>query len=232
VRVANNLLSSTLGSRPFRCVPSTPPAADASLGSASVSVVLPTYNEGGQPSPLPGFPRRTVSRCSSMSADLIVVDDGSEPRSAATHRRAVDEANGAVAKVSAPRALPVHAANQGKGSAIRLGWDSCGPEQAWLGSSTQTGGRRRGVLETGQRAAPNTGRRALRLENPGCRGRSVNRSLFRHLQARAFAATVSTALQPGILRPSVRCEVLSIGVAAARLLQPEREVAGCWMSRC
>ena len=164
-----------------------------------MATVFPAYNEGERLRifltewATTGLSERRVA------ATALVVDDGSAAESVEAHRRAVDAANeiltrgGAVHRIELLRAER----NGGKGSAIRLGWSRAPAESAWLTFVDADGAipareywRVAGLL-------PETDADAVCACRVKMAGRSVERTLFRHVQGRLFATFVEELFHLG-----------------------------------
>jgi dolichyl-phosphate beta-glucosyltransferase len=125
---------------------------------------------------------------SAPAIEIVVVDDGSAEEHLAHHRLCVQGAAHCLARARSPhRARLVEAGvNQGKGSAIRLGWSEADPDSAWLAFLDADGAvsageffRLVGLLR--DEVDVLAGSRVLMA------GRSIQRSAFRHVQGRLFA---------------------------------------------
>lgn len=157
-----------------------------------ISVVIPAYNEGQR---LPRFVTeltRVFLERPAPPVEFIVVDDGSLPEHATLQQACVEEAQARLtAKGSAHRFSYVAAPrNQGKGSAIRLGWRVSSPGVTWLAFLDADGAISAEELhrlvelttsDTGRNVDVVAGSRILMA------GRRVVRNLQRHLQGRIFA---------------------------------------------
>jgi glycosyltransferase involved in cell wall biosynthesis len=157
-----------------------------------ISVVIPAYNEGQR---LPRFVTeltRVFLERPAPPVEFTVVDDGSRPEHAALQRACVEEAQARFAERGAPHRFSYVAAprNQGKGSAIRLGWREASPAATWLAFLDADGAISAGefhrlvdltTTDTGRSTDVIAGSRILMA------GRRVVRTLHRHLQGRIFA---------------------------------------------
>jgi dolichyl-phosphate beta-glucosyltransferase len=160
----------------------------ARLTSARVSVVIPAYNERDRLPPLIEELVRLGLARRAPPIEILVVDDGSADAHLLCHRRCVEDAARRLERAHSPhRARLVEAgANQGKGSAIRLGWREADPDSGWLAFLDADGAvsageffRLAGLL--GDEVDVLTGSRVLMA------GRRIRRSAFRHVQGRIFA---------------------------------------------
>nr|WP_216612954.1 dolichyl-phosphate beta-glucosyltransferase [Myxococcus xanthus] len=157
-----------------------------------VSVVIPAYNEGQR---LPRFVAeltRVFLERSAPPVEFVVVDDGSAPKQAELQRASVEAAQARLATAGTRHQFTYVAAprNQGKGSAIRLGWRHASAGVTWLAFLDADGAIsaeefHRLVVLSASELAQNldvlAGSRILMA------GRRVVRSLHRHLQGRIFA---------------------------------------------
>ncbi len=157
-----------------------------------ISVVIPAYNEGQR---LPRFVAeltRVFLERPAPPVEFIVVDDGSRPEHATLQRACVEEARARLAAEKAPHRFTYVAAphNQGKGSAIRLGWRSAPSGATWLAFLDADGAISAeefhrlvelATSPTGRDVDIIAGSRILMA------GRRVVRNLHRHLQGRVFA---------------------------------------------
>ncbi|AEI68782.1 group 2 family glycosyl transferase [Corallococcus macrosporus] len=164
----------------------------ALVQAPSVSVVIPAYNEGQR---LPRFVAeltRVFLERSAPPVEFVVVDDGSTPEHAELQRASVNEAQARLTSEASPHQFTYVAAprNQGKGSAIRLGWRHASAGVAWLAFLDADGAINaeefhRLVELSASGTAKNVdvlaGSRILMA------GRRVVRNLHRHLQGRIFA---------------------------------------------
>ncbi|MCP3140450.1 glycosyltransferase [Pyxidicoccus xibeiensis] len=157
-----------------------------------ISVAIPAYNEGQR---LPRFVAeltRVFLERPSPPVEFVVVDDGSAPEHAELQRACVDEAQARLTAAGASHRFTYVAAprNQGKGSAIRLGWRIASPAATWLAFLDADGAISAEELhrlvalttsDTGKDVDVVAGSRILMA------GRRVVRNLHRHLQGRVFA---------------------------------------------
>ncbi|QSQ24294.1 glycosyltransferase [Pyxidicoccus parkwayensis] len=157
-----------------------------------ISVVIPAYNEGQRLPRFVGELTRVFLERPAPPVQFIVVDDGSRPDHATLQRACVEDAQSRLtAKHSTHRFTYVAAPrNQGKGSAIRLGWRGASPHSTWLAFVDADGAisaeeLHRLVELSASSAGRDTdviaGSRILMA------GRRVVRNLHRHLQGRVFA---------------------------------------------
>ncbi|MFP2927681.1 glycosyltransferase [Pyxidicoccus sp. 3LG] len=194
-----------------------------------VSVVIPSYNEGQRLPRFVGELTRVFLERPSPPVEFIVVDDGSAPEHATLQRACVDEAQARLAADGAAHRITYVAAprNQGKGSAIRLGWRVAAPTATWLAFLDADGAisaeefHRLVELthsDTGRNVDVVAGSRILMA------GRRVVRNLHRHLQGRVFATLTDTHF--GLHFYDTQCGVKLIRASLLRplldVLQEER----------
>lgn len=173
------------------------------MPSPAVCVAIPAYNEAPR---LPQFLERLgveLAAVKNAAVELIVVDDGSRPDELIAHQRAVARlaAEFAQSRSEHSTRLIESPRNQGKASAIRLGWEQANPSAAWLGFLDADGAvpahevaRLLGSLATADFDALAGSR--IRMA-----GRSIVRSEFRHLQGRVFATLTELTLKLGLYDP-------------------------------
>lgn len=171
-----------------------PPAAcqTGRVDEPFISVVIPAYNEGQRLPRFVGELTRVFLERPAPPVEFIVVDDGSRPEHSALQRACVEEAQARLAaKGSAHRFSYVAAPkNQGKGSAIRLGWRGASSHATWLAFVDADGAISAEELHrlvdlsasaTGRDTDIIAGSRILMA------GRRVVRNFHRHFQGRIFA---------------------------------------------
>jgi len=186
-----------------------------------VTLVVPAFRESRR---LPALLEALVEESAAADAptlELLVVDDGSGAEECERERAAVEAAAAALAARGPHRARFVAApANRGKGAAIRLGWEQAHPASAWLGFLDADGAvsareawrlvrmlpRRDGELDV------LAGTRMLMA------GRSIRRSLHRHLQGRVFATLVERLFHLGFY--DTQCGLKLVRAALLRPLLP------------
>jgi dolichyl-phosphate beta-glucosyltransferase len=159
------------------------------MDPVSISTVIPTYNEGDRLAGFLGDWAAAGLAHSDLAVTAIVVDDGSAVGMAQAHEAAVARvarelsANGSRHRIEYIRADR----NRGKGAAIRLGWSRAAADATWLTF----------IDADGAIPARECWRLAAMLPVVeadvvcACRikmaGRTIDRTLFRHLQGRIFA---------------------------------------------
>ena len=186
-----------------------------------VTLVVPAFRESRR---LPALLEALVEESTaaeSPALELVVVDDGSGSEECERERAAVEAAAAALAARGRHRARFVAApANRGKGAAIRLGWEQAYPASAWLGFLDADGA-------VSAREAWRLVRMLPRVEGEvdvlaGTRmlmaGRSIHRSLLRHLQGRVFATLVEQLFRLGFY--DTQCGVKLFRASLLRPLLP------------
>lgn len=193
------------------------------MSPSTITTVMPAYNEGDR---LSSFLREWAAegvRHASVPVTAIVVDDGSRPEEEAQQRRAADAASSALRAAGAPHRVEYVRAerNRGKGAAIRLGWSHADPATEWLGFIDADGAVpaseywRLADMLAATPADVVCGSR-IRMA-----GRSVTRSLFRHLQGRTFATGVERLFRLGFY--DTQCGLKFFRAARLRPLLPSLE---------
>jgi dolichyl-phosphate beta-glucosyltransferase len=157
-----------------------------------LTAAVPAYNEGDR---LPRFLADWVTGglpCVDPVATLIVVDDHSAADHETRQRLAVEAARDALAAAGAAhRAEYLRAPrNQGKGASIRAGWHRAGEGEDWLGFIDADGAVPAREFWRVAALLPSATDDAICGSRVKMAGRSVERSLFRHIQGRAFATLV------------------------------------------
>ncbi|NMO13724.1 glycosyltransferase family 2 protein [Pyxidicoccus fallax] len=194
-----------------------------------ISIVIPAYNEGQR---LPRFVTeltRVFLERPAPPTEFIVVDDGSLPEHATLQQACVEEAQARLTAQRSPHRFSYVAAphNQGKGSAIRLGWRVASPTAAWFAFVDADGAISAEELhrlveltttDTGRDHDVIAGSRILMA------GRRVVRNLHRHLQGRVFATLTDSNFQLRFY--DTQCGVKLVRAAMLRplldVLQEER----------
>ena len=187
-----------------------------------VTLVIPAFRESRRlPALLDALVEESTA-AESPALELVVVDDGSGAEECQRERAAVETAAAALAAQQGPHQARFVAApaNRGKGAAIRLGWEQAHPASAWLGFLDADGA-------VSAREAWRLVRMLPRLEGEldvlaGTRmlmaGRSIRRSLHRHLQGRVFATLVERLFHLGFY--DTQCGVKLVRAALLRPLLP------------
>lgn len=166
--------------------------------SVSLVTAIPAYNEGDR---LYRFLHEWAAAAKTATCPrvtAVVVDDGSRDQEATRHEQAVAAANAELGPQQPHQVRYMRAErNQGKGASIRWAWKMCGAGADWLGF----------IDGDGALPAREFWRLAAMLENSrvdavcGSRmkmaGRKIERSMFRHIQGRAFATAVDELFHLG-----------------------------------
>jgi len=186
-----------------------------------VTTVIPTFNEGGR---LGAFLDDWVTGALAHTSPIVtavIVDDGSSPQEEARQRAAV---NAGTARLQAANALHrlVYLRverNQGKGASIRWGWSQSAESSSTWWSFVDADGAvpateywRLASMLCGTSADIVCGSRVL------IAGRSVSRSLFRHLQGRTFATCVESLFHLGFY--DTQCGLKFFRAPAVRAVLP------------
>jgi glycosyltransferase involved in cell wall biosynthesis len=152
------------------------------------SVVIPAFNEGLRLPPFLAELARIGLDHLSTPVEILVIDDGSSQEQVAALRACVAAAAETLAAAGSRHTVRLveSLSNQGKGSAIRLGWNEADPDSTWLGFLDADGAVPaaefwRLVRMLGDDVDVLAGSRILMA------GRHVHRSVYRHLQGRVFA---------------------------------------------
>src|SRR6186997_1372561 len=159
------------------------------MDSVSISTVIPTYNEGDRLLAFLGDWAAAGLAHSNVTATAIVVDDGSRVEMAQAHEAAVARVARELSAAGSRHRIEYIRAerNRGKGAAIRLGWSRAAADATWLTFIDADG------------AIPAREYWRLTAMLPvieadvvcACRikmaGRTIDRTLFRHVQGRLFA---------------------------------------------
>jgi dolichyl-phosphate beta-glucosyltransferase len=181
-------------------VPPTVTDGPTSATGADLSVVIPAYNEGDRlPRFLADWADAAAGR-TSLSVTAIVVDDGSAAEHEARYRDGVRSACERLAQSGSPHRIRYERApaNRGKGAAIRWGWSLSDAGARWL--SFIDGDGAVPAREFWRLADLLTGTPEFDVlcgSRVKMAGRSVERSLFRHLQGRTFATLVEECFHLG-----------------------------------
>lgn len=186
-----------------------------------VTTVIPAYNEGDR---LFTFLEEWASIGPShvrVRATAIVVDDGSREDESDRQRQAVDAAAAALRRAGAHHRVAYQRAprNRGKGASIRWGWSVADAESAWLSFIDADGAVPAREYWRLADQLPAATADALCGSRVNMAGRSVQRSLFRHLQGRSFATLVDELLHIGLY--DTQCGLKFFRASVLRPLLPE-----------
>lgn len=129
----------------------------------------------------------------------LVVDDGSKADEGTRQRQAVDEAADMMKRAGSPHGIQYLRAprNQGKGASIRWGWSQADANTDWLGFIDADGAVPAREYWRLASQLPDAQADAVCGSRVKMAGRSVERSLFRHVQGRAFATGVEELFHLG-----------------------------------
>jgi dolichyl-phosphate beta-glucosyltransferase len=163
------------------------------LPAPFASIVVPAYREGVRLPPLVAALAAQGLDAPSPAVEVVVVDDGSPAPEAERERAAVESASDRLAAAGAPHRFRFvgERRNRGKGAAIRRGWAEADPGGRWLGFLDADGAVSAGEVWRLVRAAEGaSGVDVLAATRMLMAGRTIRRSLHRHLQGRVFATLV------------------------------------------
>lgn len=161
--------------------------------------VIPAFNEGDRLFTfLQDWAGVGVARAA-IRVTVLVVDDGSREHEAARHRQAVDAAADVLKHAQAAHDVRYLRAdrNRGKGASIRWGWSQAGPDADWLSFIDADGALPAREYWRLADELPLTPADVICGSRVRLAGRSVERSLFRHLQGRTFATAVEELFRLG-----------------------------------
>jgi dolichyl-phosphate beta-glucosyltransferase len=164
-----------------------------------IATVIPAFNEGaGLSAFLHSWALQALEQ-SAVIAAIVVVDDGSDTAHEVLQRAGVDRAAGILRSASVEHDIRYVRAprNLGKGAAIRLGWSQAEPSADWLGFIDGDGAVPAREYWRLANLLPGAAADAVCGSRVKMAGRSVERSMFRHLQGRAFATCVETVFHLG-----------------------------------
>lgn len=191
------------------------------LPPPAVTLVIPAYREGTRLPPLLRALVEEAGRAPSPPVEILVVDDGSGSEERAREEEAVRAAQAALEAAGSPHRARFEAAevNRGKGAAIRLGWTRAHPAAEWLGFLDADGAVPASEAWRLVRGLPGrdgvdvvAGTRILMA------GRTIRRSLVRHLQGRVFATLVERAFHLGFY--DTQCGLKLARAARVRSILP------------
>lgn len=190
------------------------------MADVTITTVIPAYNEGDR---LFNFLQDWVATATTgagLRASAIVVDDGSREKEAGRQREAVSAAAQTLLQSGSPHGITYVRAdrNRGKGAAIRLGWSRAGDETMWLGFIDADGAVPAREYWRIASTLPTAAADALCGSRVNMAGRSVSRSLFRHLQGRTFATFIEQLFHLGLY--DTQCGFKFFRASALRPLLP------------
>lgn len=191
------------------------------MSSVAITTVIPAYNEGDRLFTfLQDWAGVGVAH-TSVRVTALVVDDGSRDDYAVTQRQAVDAAGEVLKRAGASHQVRYlrAARNQGKGASIRWGWGQADADAAWLGFVDADGAVPAREYWRLADQLPGTPADALCGSRVKMAGRVVDRSLFRHVQGRAFATAVDELFHLGFY--DTQCGMKFFRGALLRPMLPE-----------
>ncbi len=186
----------------------------------SIATVMPAYNGGDR---LFRFLEDWSTHAATgpdLRVTAIVVDDGSRESEAARQREAVANASSILQASASPHRIAYVRSDQnhGKGAAIRLGWSQAVGDTQWFGFIDSDGAvPAREYWRVAAELRAET-RDALCGSRVNMAGRSVSRSLFRHLQGRSFATLIEEMFHLGFY--DTQCGFKFFRAASLRPLLP------------
>jgi dolichyl-phosphate beta-glucosyltransferase len=165
----------------------------------SLVSVIPAYNEGYRLGSFLEEWAATAVQHNKIRVTGIVVDDGSRDADAARHAQAVEDANHALSGRTCHRLSYLHAArNQGKGASILWGWREAAADADWFGFVDADGALPPREFWRLASSLPDGGADVVCGSRIKMAGHTIERSLFRHLQGRAFATAVDALFHLGM----------------------------------
>jgi dolichyl-phosphate beta-glucosyltransferase len=161
--------------------------------------VIPAYNEGYRLCSFLEEWAATAAQHNTIRVAGIVVDDGSRDTDAQRHAQAVETANRALSSGTCHQLRYLHAAhNQGKGASIRWGWREAAGDADWFGFVDADGALPAREFWRLASSLPDSGADVVCGSRIKMAGHTIERSLFRHLQGRAFATAVDELFHLGM----------------------------------
>jgi dolichyl-phosphate beta-glucosyltransferase len=160
---------------------------------------MPAYNEGDRLSDfLLDWASEALPQASTI-VTALVVDDGSKADQESRQRKAVDAAAEILRQGGAPHGIQYLRAqrNQGKGASVRWGWSRADANADWLGFIDADGAVPAREYWRLASSLPDVTADAVCGSRVKMAGRSVERSLFRHVQGRTFATGVEELFHLG-----------------------------------
>jgi dolichyl-phosphate beta-glucosyltransferase len=169
------------------------------MATAVLTAVIPAFNEGSRlPAFLQAWAAESLRRPTPTAA--FVVDDGSSEAHATRHREGVEAAANMLRMAEVPHTITYvpQPRNEGKGASIRHGWRLADPAGTWLSFIDADGAVPAGEYwRLADRLVDAPPFDVLCGSRVKMAGRSVERSLFRHLQGRTFATAVEELFHLG-----------------------------------
>ena len=192
------------------------------MSVARVTTVMPTFNEGGR---LGAFLEDWAAAACAHASPIVtavIVDDGSNPQEEASQRAAVNTAAARLQAAGAPHRMVYLRTerNQGKGASIRWGWShGADPASTWWSFIDADGAVPAREYWRVASTLPSATADALCGSRVNMAGRSVSRSLFRHLQGRTFATFIEWLFHLGLY--DTQCGFKFFRGAALRPILPK-----------
>ena len=167
------------------------------MSAVSITTVIPAYNEGDRlVAFLDDWAATGIHHASHVTA--IVVDDGSAAKKRAAARGGGRGGAPAAESRAGHRIVYLRAdRNQGKGASIRWGWSQADATATWLSFIDADGAVPAREYWRVASMLPDTPADVVCGSRMKMAGRSVSRSLFRHLQGRTFATVVDELFHLG-----------------------------------
>ena len=185
----------------------------------SIVSVIPAYNEGDRLFTFLQDWAAAAVRHTSISVTGVVVDDGSREADAARHQHAVETANRTLADGTCHQLRFLRTPeNHGKGASIRRGWHEAGGDADWLGFVDADGALPAREFWRLASALPDAGADVVCGSRIKMAGRTIERSLFRHLQGRVFATVVDHLFHFGMY--DTQCGLKFFRASLARPMLP------------
>jgi dolichyl-phosphate beta-glucosyltransferase len=159
------------------------------MDPVSITTVIPTYNEGDRLAAFLGDWAAAGLAHRGFTATAIVVDDGSATEMAQAHEAAVTRVARELTATGSPHRIEYVRAdrNRGKGAAIRLGWSRAAADATWLTFIDADGAIPAREYWRVAAMLPATEADVVCACRIKMAGRTIDRTLFRHLQGRIFA---------------------------------------------
>jgi glycosyltransferase involved in cell wall biosynthesis len=170
------------------------------MPAVTITTVIPTYNEGDRLFSFLQDWAATAINSPGLRATAVVVDDGSRDKDVARQQDAVAAASRTLQQSASPHRITYVRSdrNRGKGAAIRLGWNQADADAMWLGFIDADGAVPAREYWRVASTLPAAEADALCGSRVNMAGRSVSRSLFRHLQGRTFATFIEQLFHLGL----------------------------------
>jgi len=168
------------------------------MSACSLVTSIPAYNEGTRLFAFLQDWARVASTVDAPKTIAVVVDDGSRADQAAQHAKAVEAANALLRPHGTHEVRYLRAdRNQGKGAAIRSGWNSCVSDADWFAFVDGDGALPAREFWRLAAALPGSPADVVCGSRMKMAGRTIERSMFRHIQGRVFATAVDELFHLG-----------------------------------